>query len=171
MGLPINQDYHFYNLLFADDQVIIAQHIEDAEHMLRKLVEEYTKWGLQINFGKTEYLTLDLGAGIVTETGQIKAVNKLKYLGSILEATGATTLEIEKIISEGRRVTGMLNSVLWSKTILHKTKKLMYQDFIQSILLYGSETWALNTQQANKLLATEMDFWRRSARKSRKEKV
>jgi hypothetical protein len=29
----------------------------------------------------------------------------------------------------------------------------------------------LNTQQANKLLATEMDFWRRSERKSRKEKV
>jgi hypothetical protein len=49
----------------------------------------------------------------------------------------------------------MLNSVLWSKTILHKTKKkLMYQ----SILLYGAETWKLNTQQANKLLATEMDF-------------
>jgi hypothetical protein len=29
----------------------------------------------------------------------------------------------------------------------------------------------LNTQQVNKLLATEMDVWRRSARKSRKEKV
>jgi phage pi2 protein 07 len=26
-------------------------------------------------------------------------------------------------------------------------------------------------QQANKLIATEMDFWRRSDRKSRKEKV
>jgi hypothetical protein len=46
----------------------------------------------------------------------------------------------------------------------------MYQALVQSILLYGAETWALNTQQANKLLATEMDFWR-SARKSRKEKV
>jgi hypothetical protein len=45
------------------------------------------------------------------------------YLGSILEATGATTLEIEKRISEGRRVIGMLNSVLWSKSVLHKTKK------------------------------------------------
>jgi hypothetical protein len=65
----------------------------------------------------------------------------------------------------------MLNSVLWSKTILHKTKKLMYQALVQSILLYGAETWTLNTQQANKLLATEMDFFRRSARKSRKEKV
>jgi hypothetical protein len=29
----------------------------------------------------------------------------------------------------------------------------------------------LDTQQTTKLLATEMDFWRRSARKSRKEKV
>jgi hypothetical protein len=55
--------------------------------------------------------------------------------------------------------------------ILHKTKKRTYQALVQSILLYGAETWTLNTQQANKLLATEMDFWRRSARKSRKEKV
>jgi hypothetical protein len=94
----------------------------------------------------------------------------LKYLGSILEATGSTTLEIEKRISEGRRVIGMLNSIFWIKTLLHKTKKLMYQALVQSILLCGAETWTLNTQQANKLLATEMDFWRRSARKSRKEK-
>jgi hypothetical protein len=79
-------------------------------------------------------------------------------------------IEIENRISEGRRVIDMLNSVLWSKTILHKTKKLMYQASVQSILLYGAETWSLNTQQANKLLATEMDFWR-SATKSRKEKV
>jgi hypothetical protein len=45
--------------------VIIAQDTDDAECMLRKLVEEYMKWGLQINFGKTECLTLDPGAGIV----------------------------------------------------------------------------------------------------------
>jgi hypothetical protein len=110
-------------LPFAYDQVIIAQDTEDVEYMLGKLVEEYMKWGLQTNFGQAEYLTLDLGAGIVTETGQIQAVNKFEYLGTILEATGATTLEIEKIINEGRRVTGMLNSVLWIKLILHKTKK------------------------------------------------
>jgi hypothetical protein len=47
----------------------------------------------------------------------------------------------------------------------------MYQALAQSILLYGAETRTLNTQQANKLLATEMGFWRRSARKSRQEKV
>jgi hypothetical protein len=47
----------------------------------------------------------------------------------------------------------------------------MYQALVQGILLYGEKTWTLNTQQVNKLLATEMDFWRRSARKLRKEKV
>jgi hypothetical protein len=47
----------------------------------------------------------------------------------------------------------------------------MYQALVRSILLYGAETWTLNTQQANKLLENEMDFWRRSARKSKKEKV
>jgi hypothetical protein len=103
MGLPINQDYHLYILLFADDQVIVAQDTEDAEYMLRKLVEEYMKLGLQINFWKTEYLTLDPGAGIVTETGQIKAVNKFKHLGSILAASSATTLEIEKKNKRGKR--------------------------------------------------------------------
>jgi hypothetical protein len=144
MGLPMNQDYHLYSLLFAEDQVMTAQNTEDAEYMLRKLVEEYRKEGLQVNFVKTEYLTLDLGAGIVTETGQIKAVNKFKYLGSILEATAANTLKSEKRKREGTRVTGMLNSVLWSKTILHKTKNRMYQAFVQSIL-YWIETWTLNT--------------------------
>jgi hypothetical protein len=59
--------------------VIIAQGTEDAEYMLRELVEEYMKRGLQINFGKTEYLTLDPGTGIETETRQIKAVNKFKF--------------------------------------------------------------------------------------------
>jgi uncharacterized protein YxeA len=39
------------------------------------------------------------------------------------------------------------------------------------IIMDGAETWTLNTQQVNKLLATEMDVWRRSARKLRKEKV
>jgi hypothetical protein len=37
--------------------------------------------GAADKFWETEYLTLDLGGGIMTETGQIKAVNKFKYLG------------------------------------------------------------------------------------------
>jgi hypothetical protein len=34
----------------------------------------------------------------------------------------------------------------------------MYQALVRSILLYGAETWTLNTQQENKFLATEIEF-------------
>jgi hypothetical protein len=46
----------------------------------------------------------------------------------------------------------------------------MYQALVEIILLYEAVTWTLNTQQVNKLLATEMDFWRRFARKSRQKR-
>ena len=38
-------------------------------------------------------------------------------------------------------------------------------------MLYGTDTWTMNGQKANKLLTTEMDFWRSSGSKSRKRKI
>src|SRR5215510_14710780 len=42
---------------------------------------------------------------------------------------------------------------------------------IQIILMYGVEVWQIPPRQINKILATEMDVLRRSARKSRMEKI
>ena len=50
MGVPIIGHTTILTLFFADDQVVIAQDQEDTECMLRKLKEEYEKWGLEINF-------------------------------------------------------------------------------------------------------------------------
>jgi hypothetical protein len=52
-----------------------------------------------------------------------------------------------------------------------KTKTLISKSIVESIMLYGSETWTLNRRQQSKLLATEMDYWRRSARKPRRERI
>ena len=41
-----------------DDQVLITGDEDDASYMLRKLKEQYVKWGLEINFQKIEYLAL-----------------------------------------------------------------------------------------------------------------
>jgi hypothetical protein len=37
--------------------------------------------------------------------------------------------------------------------------------------MYGAEVWQIPTRETNKILATEMDGLRRSARKSRLEKI
>jgi len=51
MGLEI-QDTTIYSMLFADDQLLIAQDYEDLEHMTRKLIDEYELWGLKLNVKK-----------------------------------------------------------------------------------------------------------------------
>jgi hypothetical protein len=51
MGLEI-QDTTIYLLLFADDQLLIAQDYEDFEYMTRKLRGEYELWGLKLNVKK-----------------------------------------------------------------------------------------------------------------------
>jgi hypothetical protein len=86
-------------------------------------------------------------------------------LGSIFQENGSSDLEIEKSISETRRVS-MLNSVSWNRNILH-SKLLIYKSIVKGILTYGAETWSIKWKHRYKLLATEMDYLRRSARISR----
>jgi hypothetical protein len=64
-----------------------------------------------------------------------------------------------------------LNSIWWHKDITKNRKLYIYQTIIQSILMYGAEVWQTHTREINKILATEMDVLRRSARKSRLERT
>jgi hypothetical protein len=70
-----------------------------------------------------------------------------------------------------RTAINALNSIWWHKDITKNRKLYIYQTIIQSILIYGTEVWHIPTREINKVLSTEMDVLRRSARKSRKEKI
>jgi hypothetical protein len=52
---------YVHNFILTLHTLYYAQDTKDAEYMLRKLVDEYMKWGLQIHFGKTEMF--DTGPG------------------------------------------------------------------------------------------------------------
>mgnify|MGYP000580765113 CR=1 FL=1 len=45
------------------------------------------------------------------------------------------------------------------------------ETLVQCVMFYEAETWTINRVQEGKLRATELDFWRRSARKSRRDKI
>jgi hypothetical protein len=127
MGIQIKNNLYLHHLLFADDQVILAQDGEDADNMCRKLTEEYHHWGLKINASKTEYLAPNIDNDLYTEGHKIKKYNTFCYLGLILVQNGTSNVEIEKRINNGREVIGMLNSILWSSNILGKTRTLIYK--------------------------------------------
>ena len=52
-----------------------------------------------------------------------------------------------------------------------KTKTRIYHAVVKSTITYAAETWCLKAKTVAKLNSTEMDFWRRSARISRKDKI
>jgi hypothetical protein len=48
------------------------------------LEEEYEKWGLKINYGKTEYLGTDHTEDLQVNGNIIPTVKHFKYLGSVV---------------------------------------------------------------------------------------
>ena len=57
MGLEI-QDMTIYSMLFADDQLLIAQNYEELQYMTRTLIDDYELWGLKLNVKKTKYMPI-----------------------------------------------------------------------------------------------------------------
>ena len=64
-----------------------------------------------------------------------------------------------------------LNSILWDRDVTPKTKTHIYHAIVKSTITHAAETCCLKAKTVAKLNSTEMDFWRRSARIYRKEKI
>ncbi|XP_044755015.1 uncharacterized protein LOC123313968 [Coccinella septempunctata] len=173
MGIPISDGNTLYTLHFADDQVIFAQDKDDIEFMTRKLMEEYHKWGLTVNMSKTQYMCVGgENEDLMLEGGlKIKSCEDYVYFGTVISQNGRTDKEIQQRINKGRKIIGALNSILWSKEISKQHKRDIYNVTLRSVVLYGCEAWQLSVLQQNRLLALEMDFWRRSAGVSRIQRI
>lgn len=74
-------------------------------------------------------------------------------------------------MGQARQAIQRLNSLLWSKSMYNNTKVRIYNSIVQSILIYGSETWELSKRHRQQINAVEMDFLRRGCRVSRLEHV
>ena len=48
MGVKLRNENYIFYVLFAYDPVVIAQDRSDIECLMRKLLNAYTEWGLNI---------------------------------------------------------------------------------------------------------------------------
>ena len=103
--------------------------------------------------------------------GKISHVNEYTYLGVRITKDGNHEPEINDRINRGRAAITKLNSILWGRDVTPKTNTHIYHAIVKSAITYAAETWCLKTKTAAKLNSAEMDFWRRSARTSRKDKI
>jgi len=101
--------------------------------------------------------------------GTISHVSEYVYLGVRITKDRNHEPEINGRINKGRAATSKLNSILWDRDVTSKTTTHIYHAIVKSTITYEAETWCLKAKTVAKLNSTEMDFWRRSARISRKD--
>jgi hypothetical protein len=76
MGLKIEDNGCVHSLLFADDRTVITGGVEGANYTGRQLEEEYEKWGLKINYERTEYLHRDHSEDLGINDNKIPTVKR-----------------------------------------------------------------------------------------------
>ena len=73
----------------------------------------------------------------------VDVVELFIYLGSQVHSTGSSQPEVRRWIGLAKRCFSLLNRRIWRSSISLPTKIQLYHTYIQPVLLYGSETWAL----------------------------
>ena len=128
--------------------------------------------GTEYQHEKTEYLVVgDKGDDLDVGSVKVKNTKRFRYLGVLFTDDGKSTTDINNKIGQGKQVISQINSVLWNNKVKKKTKTTIYKTIIESICTYGSETWELTKRNKDRLLALEMDFWRRSCGVSKLQHV
>jgi hypothetical protein len=119
------ENQHFSALLFADDQVIIADTEDNLHKAVHKLNQLITEYGLTISVQKTKSISFKGRDPVRTKTvidnKIIEQVKSFKYLGNMISYE--RELDIDNKLYSYLEFTGILNNVLD-----HKKKPLRKQE-------------------------------------------
>ena len=162
-------------LSFADDLVVFGKTQEDLEHNVNMLNREITQRGMKINLNKTKTMIISREPKphtIRVEGEALEQVDSYKYLGVMIKSNGSLKEEVSQRIGKATNVYHQLGSTFINKRELTtKTKISIYNSVYCSTLLYGSESWTLDSRDKSRLQAAEMKFLRRSIGKTKRDKI
>ena len=128
---------------FADDIALVTEEIAQAQKLLDCVETEAGKIGLHLNAKKTESMQFNQEhpTAILAKNGSIiKTVDNFKYLGGWMNST-YTDFNIRKAIawSSCHKL-----SKVWKSNMTRDIKERLFLATVESVLLYGSETWTIN---------------------------
>ncbi|XP_063545967.1 uncharacterized protein LOC134753921 [Cydia strobilella] len=94
---------------------------------------------------------------ILLEGAPLDSVDKFCYLGSTVSSNISPDAEIDVRIGKAATMFGKLSARVWqNKHLTRKTKMVVYQTCILSIVLYGAETWTSYAKHERRLNAFHM---------------
>ena len=133
---------------FADDISLLSNDIAQAQKLLDLVEQECKKTGLHLNSSKTKYIALNTPSEVelTTADGQLERVENFKYLGSYIMSS-AQDIKVRKA-KAWKALNDM--SKIWTTDISRPVKARFFFATVESVLLYGSETWTLPLLSKNR---------------------
>lgn len=104
---------------YADDLYIVSRNVESLNENLARLYRVMEPVGIKLSIAKSKAIWLcGSSSGIVKLYNQpIELVNEFKYLGQVIDQTGAVSNEIAKRIHEGKIKLSKLKPIFRSNNI------------------------------------------------------
>jgi hypothetical protein len=160
--------FELWASLFADDCAVIFNSREELVLGTQHLYSHLRKFGLEMHVGrggtasKTEamfcpkprklYESENTGRFYLDGDGFIDFTKEFKYLGSIITSSLTSDADVEKRIKSAMAIFGAMSKGIFTrKDISPKVKGQVYNSLVLSVLLYGSESWALREDLFNRL--------------------
>ena len=147
---PTLQNIEISHLLWADDLVLIALDKDTLQRQMTILNDYCTKWGLQINFQKTNTVVFNDRSHSKTYYSQqpvkvgehtIKMVEEYTYLGIVLHRNGSFTTAVEALRKKGLRAMYGMRKYISKNDLSFKALVNLFDFLIKPVLSYGSPIW------------------------------
>ena len=141
------------DLDFADDIALLSDEIAQAQELLLTVEKECKKVGLVLNAKKTKSVAYNIDDPTPLHTFDgtyLEWKDDFKYLGSWVD-NSEKDISIRKA-QAWRALNGMTK--IWKSNMIKDLKIRFFIATIESILLYGCESWALSKAQEKSLDGT-----------------
>ena len=137
---------------FAGDIALVSEGIKKAQEMITRVEKSPKRVGKSMNTGKTKYMSYNTNQQFEIKTidgSNLKRFEDFKYTGAWIDSS-AKYLKIRKALSW--RICHQMRNI-WKSTLSKKMKLRLMYTTVESVLLYGCETWTLT-----KTLFKQIDF-------------
>ena len=133
---------------FADDSALFATTRTAAALALDMFIDVSSAFGLTVNLDKTKFMAVGYGITdddrlpLPVKNGTLECVREFRYLGAVIHDSGRSHKDVSTRVSSASRAFGALRHAVFNDHNLSlRTKRLVFEACVLSLLLYCAETW------------------------------
>ena len=149
------------NLRYADDTTLLAEREMNLKNLILDIKQEGEKMGLHLNIKKTKIMTTTASGEVKFRINdeEIESVQDFIFLGTKIDYSGESTLEIKCRIVFGRTAMVGMNKTWKSKDIILTTKSKLVNAIVFPMMMYECESWTQTMADRRRIDAFETWCW------------